>query len=239
MIELVVILVKPKYEGNIGAVARSMMNFGFTTLTLVNPPAIDSKECRKYALHAQSILDNAKIVKCFREGIRDLDFLAGTSARIYKGEKVHPRAPVGIKEFAKRVFKVKGKVGIAFGPEDFGLSNEELAKCDLLISVPTSEQYPSMNLSHAVHLILWELFCASRAESFEHPSEISKLEKEKFFEHFCLLLEQIGYPEHKREKTRIMVRRIMGRALVSKFEYHRLMGVFQVIQNKFSKSTPF
>jgi TrmH family RNA methyltransferase len=239
MIELVVILVKPKYEGNIGAVARSMMNFGFLKLTLVNPPPIDSKECRKYALHAQSILDNAKIVKSFKEGIEDLDFLAGTSARIYKGEKVNPRTPVGIKEFAKKIFKVKGKVGIAFGPEDFGLSNEELAKCDLLISIPASEQYPSMNLSHAVHLVLWELFCASRAESFEHPSEISKLEKEKFFEHFCLLLEQIDYPTHKREKTKIMVRRIMARALVSKFEYHRLMGVLQAIQNKLSKPTPF
>jgi TrmH family RNA methyltransferase len=232
MIEWVIVLVNPKYAGNVGSVARSMMNFGFSKLTLINPPSMDSSECKKYASHASAILDSARIVESFEEAIEDVDFLVGTSARIYEGERVNWRTPAGIRDFTKKVFGMKGRVGIVFGPEDFGLSNKDLSKCDLLISIPTSEQYPSMNLSHAVHLVLWEIFYGSGDASFKELPKMSGQEKEKFFELLSSILEQAGYPKHKREITKIMMRRIMGRALVSEMEYHRLMGTLQTIKKR-------
>ncbi len=222
--EFYVILVEPKYSGNIGAVARAMMNFDFDKLYLVNPCELDD-ECYARSIHATKILDEAEIFSSFKEAIKNIDYLVATSSIEAKTDKKHLRNPVLIEEFADKIFEVEGEIGLVFGREDYGLYNEEIAACDTMLRIPTSESYLSLNLSHAVSLVLYSIYI-KREFTPKERRYIGKIEKEKLYEFFSNLLEEINYPEHKKENTKIMFKRIMGRAMPSKWEYHTLMGVF-------------
>ncbi|MEA2054779.1 MAG: RNA methyltransferase [Candidatus Thermoplasmatota archaeon] len=229
--ELFVILVEPKYSGNVGAVARVMMNFGFRNLIIVSPSfSVDNDDCRKMAVHAQDILDNAVILDSFGEALKHVDYMVGTSSIDSKNEKHHLRNALPLKEFSSEVYRMEGAVGIAFGREDYGLFNEELKQCDVMLKIPTSDAYPSLNLSHAAGVVLYELF--SQRREFEQPRLADRIEKEKLYEYFDKLLESINYPDHKKENTKVMFRRIIGRAMLSKWEYHTLMGVFKKSRTK-------
>ena len=222
--EFYVILVEPKYGGNIGAVARTMMNFGFDKLYLVNPCELDD-ECYSRAVHAYEILEEVKIFSSFEEAIKNMDYLAATSSIESKTDKKHLRNPIIIESFAKKIFELEGKVGLVFGREDYGLYNEEIAACDVMLRIPTSDSYLSLNLSHAVSLVLYSIYIKREFIPKERRN-IGKIEKGKLYEFFSDLLEETNYPEHKKENTKIMFKRMMGRAMPSKWEYHTLMGVF-------------
>ncbi|PKK86136.1 MAG: tRNA (cytosine(32)/uridine(32)-2'-O)-methyltransferase TrmJ [Thermoplasmata archaeon HGW-Thermoplasmata-1] len=227
MPEFTVILVEPQHPGNVGAIARSMQNFDVSRLVLVNPIDINSKECRDRAVHAQAVLDEAVVVKSFKEAADRVDYLVATSARTSVNEKHHIRNPVPVREFAEKIYDLNGRVGIVFGREDAGLLNDEVAACDSLIRIPTSADYTSLNLSHAVHTVLYELFYGKDEKAFMTPRKTGKTEKDKLFEHFDLLLDSIRYPDHKKQITKVMFRRLIGRAMPSEWEYHTLMGVIQ------------
>lgn len=218
-----VVLVEPKNSGNIGAVARAMMNFDIQHLYLVNPCELDNV-CYARAMHATKILDNAKTFSCFEDAIKNLDFLAATSSIESKTDKRHLRNPVLLEDFSETIFDVKGKVGLVFGREDYGLFNEEIAACDIMLRIPTSESYLSLNLSHAVTIVLYSIY-RKKASIPQRRRVIGSLEKQKLFEFFAQLLDDIEYQPHKKQHTKIMVKRIMGRAMPSKWEYHTLMGV--------------
>ena len=140
-------------------------------------------------------------------------------------DNISDSTPNIINDFAKKIFELQGKIGLVFGREDYGLYNEEIAECDALIRIPTSESYLALNLSHAVSLVLYSLYIKNEYIPKEKRN-IGKIEKEKLFGFFSNLLEEIHYPEHRKENTKIMFKRIMGRAMPSKWEYHTLMGVF-------------
>jgi tRNA/rRNA methyltransferase len=219
-----IVLIEPKYSGNIGAVARAMMNFDVEKLYLVNPCELDNV-CYARAMHATKILDDAKTFSCFEDAVKNLDFLVATSSIESKTDKRHLRNPVFLKDFAEKIFDVNGKVGLIFGREDYGLFNEEIAHCDIMLKIPTSESYPSLNLSHAVTIVLYSLYL-KKASIPARRRPIGPLEKQKLYEFFEQLLDNTDYPSHKKEHTTIMFKRIMGRAMPSKWEYHTLMGVF-------------
>jgi tRNA/rRNA methyltransferase len=200
-----------------------MMNFDIQHLYLVNPCELDNV-CYARAMHATKILDNAKTFSCFEDAIKNLDFLAATSSIESKTDKRHLRNPVLLEDFSETIFDVKGKVGLVFGREDYGLFNEEIAACDIMLRIPTSESYLSLNLSHAVTIVLYSIYL--KKTSIPHRRRvIGSLEKQKLFEFFAQLLDDIEYQPHKKQHTKIMVKRIMGRAMPSKWEYHTLMGV--------------
>ncbi len=226
--EIFVILVEPKYAGNVGAVARVMKNFGFSKLIIVSPYfSLDDENCRKYAMHAQDILDQAKIVRNFEDALKIVDYMVGTSSIESKNDKHHLRKAFTVRKFAEEIKKMEGRIGIAFGREDFGLLNKEIKKCDLLVKIPTSESYPSLNLSHAVCIVLYELFLNLNGYSPYEVVLANGKEKEKLYEFFNKLLDVIEYPDFKKERTKILFRRVIGRAMLSKWEYHALMGVFK------------
>ncbi len=218
-----VVLVEPKYGGNVGAVARAMMNFNFDKLYLVNPCILDDT-CYARAMHAGEILDKAEIFSTFEDAVKNLDYLAATSSIEYVKDKKHLRNPVLLEDFSEKIYEVEGNVGLVFGREDYGLYNEEIAACDIMLRIPTSESYLSLNLSHAVSLVLYTLHL-KREFTPKKRRDIGKIEKEKLYEFFSRLLEERKYPVHKKENTEIMCKRIMGRAMPSKWEYHTLMGV--------------
>jgi len=228
-----VILVEPKYGGNVGAVARAMMNFDFDKLYLVNPCPLD-EACYTRAMHAGEILDNVKSFSTFHDMKKQMDYLVATSSIQYLKDKKHLRNPVLLEDFSEKIQEVEGNVGLVFGREDYGLYNEEIAACDIMVRIPTSEEYLSLNLSHAVSLVLYTLYRFQELTP-KTKRDIGKVEKEKLYEFFSHILEEINYPPHKKENTEIMFKRIMGRAMPSKWEYHTLMGVFSKSIEKMKK----
>jgi len=232
--EFYIVLVEPKYGGNIGAVARSMANFDFKNLYLINPCNLDG-DCYARAMHAQDILNEAKIFPSFNEAIKNLDYLVATSSIESKTDKRHLRLPLNLFDFCDKIFETKGKVGLIFGREDYGLFNEEIAMCDIMVRIPTSSAYPSMNLSHAVTIVLFSLF-VNKDEKHSKKRTLNRIEKEKLFSFFSELLDDINYPEHKKENTKVMFKRLMGRAMPSKWEFHTFMGVLSRSTQKIKKN---
>ncbi len=232
MPRVVVVLVEPKNEGNVGAVARAMKNFGASKLVLVNPCAIGD-EAHKRAMHGVDLLEAARVVDALDAAVRDADFVVGTSGIDTQSEKHFARIAVPPREAATRTSPLRGTIALLFGREDFGLSEAELARCDLLVKIPASEEYPILNLSHAVAILLYELHAAKGSRRATRPA--SGMEKEKLHEAFAALLEATDYPPHKRARTKIMFRRLIGRAVPSKWEFHALMGTLTRATNRIGR----
>ena len=232
MVEYSVILVEPKTNGNIGAVCRLIRNFGLNELYLIDPPEFDDDAYAR-AMHAQDVLDDAQIYDELGDCLDEFDLLVGTSGVHTEKEKKFLRKAETPENLAESTKRFEGKVGLMFGREDQGLSNEELKNCDRLVRIPTSEDYPIMNLSHAVCVVLYEIF--KEIEDFDlvpKDKMSSQGDRDRLIEYFTDIMNNIDYPDHKKEKTEIMFRKIVGRAMLTKWEYHRLMGVFSQIKKK-------
>lgn len=201
-----------------------MANFDFKNLYLVNPCKIDDEGYAR-AMHAKNILDNAKVFDDFKKSIKDMDYLIATSSIESLNDKKHLRNATEVEELSDKIMNLEGKIGLVFGREDYGLYNEEIALCDSLVRIPTSKNYLSMNLSHAAGIVLYLLFVKKNTIQKE-KKDITGVEKEKLYGFFSDLLDLIDYPDYKKEKTNVMFKRIMGRAIPSRWEYHTLMGVF-------------
>ena len=148
--DVCVVLVNPQTDGNIGAVARSMLNFGFTDLRIVGRTRNWSDETRNRAKNAQTVLDDARCTDSLQDAVSDCSVVVGTSGKREDGGKTAMRHFLLPDEIPSRLSGIEGKVAIVFGPEGKGLLNEELSQCDLLVTIPTWEGYPILNLSHAV-----------------------------------------------------------------------------------------
>ncbi|HYY47673.1 MAG TPA: TrmH family RNA methyltransferase, partial [Thermoplasmata archaeon] len=182
-------------------------------------------EARQRAMHGIDILDSAATVEDLAVALKDADLVVGTSGIKTESEKRFARIAVRPRAFTAKIRQAKGTVALLFGREDFGLLDEELRRCDILVTIPAARAYPILNLSHAVAILLYELFLDETPE--KAGRELSAVENEKLHAALADLLEATDYPEHKRARTKIMVRRMLGRAVPSKWEYHALMGVFQ------------
>lgn len=227
-----VVLVEPLNDGNVGAVARAMMNFGLDELVLVRPCAI-GEEATKRAMHGLPILKNARIVFADEEALKGADLVAATSGIDTVSEKNFPRISMTPRAFAEKVKTYDGTVALLFGREDFGLDSEIIKKSDFLITIPANPRYSVLNISHAASIVFYELFAAGFEKT--QPRVAGDLEKEKLFEYFAMLLDVIDYPEHKKEKTKVMFRRLISRSVPSVWEFHTLMGVLDGAVDKASQ----
>jgi TrmH family RNA methyltransferase len=142
---------------------------------------------------------------------------------VTKGEKNYARIPITVAEFANKVHNYDQKIAILFGPEDKGLAQEELERCDILITIPADDSYPILNLSHAATIVFYEISQAVAAA----PTPADDDEKERMLAFFDMLLDSIDYPEQRRENTSVMFRRLIGRAVPTKWEYQTILGVFK------------
>ncbi len=226
--DISVILVNPKYGGNIGSIARCMKNFNVKDLRIVGNRDILNKEAYMFSVHAKDILDSAKFYNTLEEAIEDIDITVGTSG-IVSGDRNLKRVPISPKDLAKNQLMCKGRMGLIFGREDDGLYSEEIELCDLFVAIPTSEEYPIMNLSHAVAVILYELYSSS-VDGYENINirEASKLEKDILIEIFNNFVDKKdNIPDYRKNLCKIIFKRIIGRAFISGKEAHTLMCVFK------------
>ncbi len=223
--EVRTVLVEPKNEENIGAVARVLKNFGFSDLCIVKPPDIGDK-ARAVASHAGDLLAAARIVDTIEEALVDASIIVGTTSKRGFSTHKHLRLPALTPYELKT--RVKGREGVLvllFGREDIGLLNEELKRCDMVVTIPAVQEYPVMNLSHAVAVILYEL---ATAGSVRRTIKLaSSADKERLFEHIRSFLDEIGYKAHKRDKTMLMLRRVFGRAGLTAGEVRTMRGILR------------
>jgi tRNA/rRNA methyltransferase len=160
-----VVLVRPKSSGNVGAVARAMKNTGIGDLVLVAPRRFRPFPANAMAVHAADVLDRMRIESTLAAAVSDASWVVGTTCRpgAYRRRAMTPR------DAAAEIVRVAGghTVALVFGPEDHGLSNEDLKLCHELVTIPTHAGYSSLNVSQAVLVCLYEIFLArhpARAE---------------------------------------------------------------------------
>jgi TrmH family RNA methyltransferase len=156
-----VVLVATRNPLNIGAAARAMSNFGFLHLRVVNPYDPAFREARS-AVGASALLASAEEFKTVAEAVADCTLVVGTTA-VGRRELRHSvrRLQDGARIIRKRL--ASSDVGLLFGSEKVGLSNEDLSHCHWLMRIPTREDHRSMNLGQAVAVGLYELARVSQA----------------------------------------------------------------------------
>jgi len=200
-----IILVEPQGPINIGSVCRTMMNFGFTQLRLVNPTKhYKSLLAKKMALSAFSVLETALIFNDLASALSDIQIAFGTTRRFGKYRKNFFTPS----DAAEKLSLTNEGVSCALvlGPEDTGLETKDLDLCQHFITIPTHDAYQSMNLSHALTVLLYEISLkADSRENFSDPSSPEKLamgdEIEHMFAHMKKSLLNIDFldkqnPEH-------------------------------------------
>jgi tRNA/rRNA methyltransferase len=230
--ELDVVLVRPKEDGNVGAVARAAKNFGVARLTLVAPRAELGPTARRRAMAGLGLLESARVVPGFKEAVAGADLVVGTTDLVTGRSTAYLRRSIPPERLGEALRPVIGRVALVFGPEDNGLSRAELARCDLLVHVPARREFPTLNLSHAAAIVLYALHRARGTDDPESTPapEVIPLDgrgQEIFLGHLAELLEQTGYPTHKRAGMVLLFRRVLGRATPGESEYRMMLGLLK------------
>lgn len=223
-----VVLVEPAGPLNIGSVARAMKNLGLRDLWLVSPHCrVDEPQAVLMAVRAGDVLANTRQVESVAEAIAGCQWVVGTAGRLHPTdfETTSPRSL-----FAELVALENGPGAIVFGPEDRGLNNRELAVCQHVVTIPTTDIYPSMNLAQAVGICLYELRVACLARTdirSESPANAVPAEvMEGFYGHLESLLLDIGYLQpHTAQRKLEKFRRLFNRARLTRSEVALLRGV--------------
>ena len=150
------VLVNPQLGENIGACARSMKNFGFHKLNLVSPKFIfPNHKTKVTSVGAFDLIENAKVFKKVDDALTEFDIVISLSARRRDINKKH----ITISDLSEILKKRKNSnFGFMFGPENSGLSNKDISFSNFILQIPTSNKFKSLNLSHSVTIICYELF---------------------------------------------------------------------------------
>ncbi len=225
-----VILIEPEHSLNVGAVARAMANFDFPELVLINPKCnhLDNEAILRGKHSALKILKNAK-VKNFSY-LKSFDYLIGTTAKIGTDYNI-PRSPLSPEELAEKV-KVNKKIGLIFGREGIGLRNKEVEMCDFIVTIPTSKNYETMNVSHAVAIVLYEIYKKKGSNRVtEKILFAGKREKEAFLKNVSKVLDRMEFStKEKRQTQKTLWKRLLGKAMLTKRELNALFGFLKKIK---------
>ena len=197
------ILVKPQLGENIGACARSMKNFGFKKLNIVSPKFVfPNHKAKTTSVGAYDIIRTTKVFDNTYDAISEFDIIISLSARRRDINKKH----ITFKNFFEILRKKKNSnIGFMFGPEASGLSNQDVSLSNFILQIPTSKKFKSLNLSHSVTIICYEIFKHLNKNLFLiRGNEIKVASKGKvlsLLNHLVILLERKDFfiPKEKRQ----------------------------------------
>ena len=201
------ILVNPQLGENIGSCARALKNFGFSKLDLVKPrDGWPNTKARMTSVGAYDIIKKSKIFKNTQDSIKQYDLIFSTSARKRDINKKH----ISISNFSKILKKNKKlKIGIMFGPEDSGLSNQDLSYSNYVIQIPTSKKFSSINLSHSVIIICYEIFNLFNSKKFKKDTKLLEVSSKKktfmIIKHLKNLLEKKNFFKNKEKQSTMLI----------------------------------
>jgi tRNA/rRNA methyltransferase len=220
-----VVLVEPESAGNIGAIARSMKNFSLSNLWIVNSKTPITMEARAFSMHGYDVLKKARKARNLRQALRGLDLVVGTSAIVATSRSNITRIPITPSVLARRITDFEGNVGIVFGRESSGLSNEEMEYCDLMVNIPANRAYNILNVASAASIIFYELF----QNRIAHPGPplASQVVKRRLLLEFSRLVRRAGVQSHKRSLVQRSFRNIISRSFITRREASLLLGVFR------------
>ena len=230
---LKVVLVEPKGPLNVGSVARLCANFEVHELRIISPKCdLYSLEAKKMALKGQKYLDKCKIFNNLEQAIFDCDLVLASCGRIDKSKESFFESPEDISKWISSKKHINN-LAIVFGREDRGLTNEELLMAHKIFNIPSSDNYPSLNLSHAVSIILYELNKSSKRDLhmdltvFDLAS--SKQINESFLEIEEMLI-RVGYLLKHTSRAKISkFKKYILRANTSIHEMNILRGIVHQI----------
>jgi TrmH family RNA methyltransferase len=153
---VVFIIVRPTYPGNIGAAARAMKNFGFSHLRLVEPPhGYKDYKDKWMAVGAYDLLENSEVFDNLSDALKDVSLAVATSSARRRDE-----APQPITEVTPQLLSAlpQQKVAFVFGNEQNGLEKDELRRCHHIATIPSNPDFPVLNLAQAVGIVAWEMW---------------------------------------------------------------------------------
>ncbi len=226
-----VVLVRPQHPGNVGAAARAMKNMGLADLVLVAPQALDVAAARVMAVHADDVLARHRRVDSLAGAIGDCGLVVAVSGRA-ADERADPASP---RDLAAAILAASAgnDVALVFGPEDHGLSNDDLMRCHRLVTIPASAEYTSLNLAQAVLICGYELRLAAHATG---PAGVTRRRApaalgEQMFAALERALRTIGFV-HRDNGVHMMraFRRIFGRAALDDYETRVVLGLARQIE---------
>lgn len=228
-----IILVEPQLAENIGMTARAMANFGLSDLRLVNPKnGWPKKGVREAASGATHVLDAATIYASVAEAIADLNHVLATTAR-ERGQMKRVFAP---DEAMAQVAAREGqRVGVMFGRERVGLSNDEVSLADAIVTFPVSPDFPSLNLAQSVLLVAYEWRRASGRGKIPFSGEMLSppATREALISLFGSLEEALDgagfYPPEKREIIARNMRDMLHRMAMTEQDVRTVRGALRAL----------
>jgi tRNA/rRNA methyltransferase len=225
-----IVLVRPRGAANVGAVARAMKNMGLDDLVLVRPTLVHAFWSKAMAVHADDVLQRVRRYDSLSEAVADCGLVVGTTARggLYRAAAEPPRA------VAPRMVAAAAanRVALVFGPEDHGLSNDDLKTCHQLITIPTAADYASLNLAQAVMVCCYELCTAAQRDQPDEPLVLATAERvEQTFQRLQSAFLKIGFL-HADNPDHIMfaLRRMLGRAELEERDVRILLALARQIE---------
>jgi len=227
-----IILFRPKHAGNVGAIARAAKNMGISQIIVVGAQGLDREEMEQRSTHlARDVVDNIKYADSAPEALCDFQYIIGTTARTgrARGPFVTPRAA------ARKAAELApaNRVALLFGPEDTGLANEQLHLCHCVVTIPTSREFTSVNLSHAVMILCYEIFLATQASDRKvaGPGLALSSELEGMYGQISSFLAQVGFVNRQNpEYWMLDLRRFFTRAGLSSREVKIFRGICSQIE---------
>ena len=229
---IAVVIVEPENSANVGAVARVMANFGFTKLVVVNPQCdVHDAMARCLAKHAQDVLKNAEVMS-WRVVFDSFDWVVATTAKVGRDYNVR-RSPMTPDVFAQSI-KQNTKIAVVFGREGIGLTNEEVELCDNVVTIPASKKYPTLNVSHSVAVVLYELFKSmSVPKTTDGIAFASKQDRVQIKKMLDGVIDVLSFSTV--QKTALQKRvwqRVVGRSFMTRREAFAVMGLLNKVLKK-------
>ena len=211
-----IVLNRPRFPENIGSAVRAMRNMGMSKLIVVDPENYDLEKVMRLATHeSRQMVGQIKRYDNLESAVNEMNYVVGTTARL-GGERQSIQKP---HDLADRLVSITAdnQVAIVFGPEDRGLTNEEIRLCHVLINIPTAN-FSSINLAQSVMIICYEIFQAGKkSKSSFSPRLASRLELDGMYDQLKDILVRIDYilpenPDYWMNKLRHFFSRIPLRA---------------------------
>ena len=229
------ILVKPQLGENIGACARSMKNFGFSKLYIVDPKIyFPNHKAKATSVGAYDIINKAKVFDKTENAINDFNVVISLSARRRDINKRH----ISLNEFKKIIKRKNLNVGLMFGPEASGLSNKDLSFSNYILQIPTSPKFKSLNLSHSLTLICYEIFQSLNMKKIRKESLSLKISSKSKISsivvHLINLLEKKNFfiPKEKRHAMILNINNLIYRMEPNDKELRILASIISTLGKK-------
>ena len=230
------ILVKPQLGENIGACARSMKNFGFEKLNIVSPKFIfPNHKTKVTSVGAYDIIKKTKVFDKVETAVEEFDLIISLSARRRDINKKH----ISINDLKNILKKRKNlKFGFMFGPESSGLSNQDISISNYILQIPTSKKFKSLNLSHSVTIICYEIFKYQNQNIFlkkgKQRSISSKKKVSSLVNHLIKLLEDKEFflPKEKKRSMIVNINNLIYRLQPDDKEIRVLASIMSALNKK-------